>query len=215
MTRPTPFGLLGAAALSCALLGAALAQTAPDPAAVPPAPVAPAIAPAAPPAPAPTVPTAPEIPTPPPAVPTPPAAAPPVTPAPIIAAGPLNRERLQNATYVILPPVIQGNASLIGGNDLKEVLGAMSRDSQGALKRRYPGARFTADANTPGVIRVSPQMQAPSALVPWASIGARWILQSPGAPDLVLQQDFSLWSVYTHRADAANFVFDQLAQRLP
>ncbi|WP_164473360.1 hypothetical protein [Deinococcus psychrotolerans] len=189
MTRLSlnPLRLTSAAALSCALLGAALAQTAPDPAA-PPAPAA-ATAPA----------------------PTPPAPA----AAPVMAAGPLNREKLQNATYVILPPVIQGNASLIGGSDLKEVLGAMSRDSQGALKRHYPGASFTTDVNAPNVIRVSPQMQAPGALVPWANIGARWVIQAQGAPDLVLQQDFSLWSVYTHRADAANFVFDQLAQRLP
>lgn len=132
-----------------------------------------------------------------------------------MAVGPLNRERLQTATYVILPPVIQGNASLIGGSDMKEVLGAMSRDSQGALQRRYPGAHFTTDANVPNVVRVTPQMQAPSALVPWANVGARWVLQSQGSPDLVLQQDFSLWTVYLHRAEAANFVFDQLAQRLP
>ena len=58
-------------------------------------------------------------------------------------------------------------------------------------------------------------MQAPGALVPWANIGARWVFQAQGAPDLVLQQNFSLWTVYLHRAEAANFVFDQLAQRLP
>jgi len=157
---------------------------------------------------------------------TPPAAQPaPVTPAPAqqapaeaassVASGPLSRERLQTATYVILPPVVQGNASLIGGSDMQAVLGAMSRDSRGALHRRYPGAHFTTDANMPGVVRVTPQMQAPGALVPWANIGARWVFQAQGAPDLVLQQNFSLWTVYLHRAEAANFVFDQLAQRLP
>ncbi len=114
-----------------------------------------------------------------------------------------------------MPPVIQGNASLLGGSDMAAVMAAMSRDSAGALKRHYPGARFSADATTPGVIRVIPQMLAPSALVPWANIGARWTFQSQDAPDLVLQQEFSLWTVYLHRAEAANFVFDQLAQRLP
>ncbi len=150
---------------------------------------------------------------------TPPAAQPapaqPAEAASSVASGPLSRERLQTATYVILPPVVQGNASLIGGSDMQAVLGAMSRDSQGALHRRYPGAHFTTDANMPGVVRVTPQMQAPSALVPWANIGARWVFQAQGAPDLVLQQNFSLWTVYLHRAEAANFVFDQLAQRLP
>ncbi|WP_161881607.1 hypothetical protein [Deinococcus alpinitundrae] len=144
-----------------------------------------------------------------------PTSAPPVEATSTAASGPLSRERLQTATYIILPPVVQGNASLIGGSDMQSVLGAMSRDSQGALHRRYPGAHFTTDASMPGVVRVTPQMQAPSALVPWANIGARWVFQAQGAPDLVLQQNFSLWTVYLHRAEAANFVFDQLAQRLP
>ncbi|GAA3999663.1 hypothetical protein GCM10022631_08220 [Deinococcus rubellus] len=145
-------------------------------------------------------------------VPTP---APPAGAATSPSSGPLSRERLQAATYVILPPVVQGNASLIGSSDMQSVLGAMARDSQGAIHRRYPGAHFTDDANAPGVIRVTPQMLAPSALVPWANIGASWVFQAQGAPDLVLQQNFSLWTVYLHRAEAANFVFDQLAQRLP
>lgn len=187
-------------------LGAVSAQTAPaqvTPAA-PAAPVQPAPAQPAPIQPAPMQPA-----------PAPPTPTPPAKAASSVASGPLSRERLQTATYIILPPVVQGNASLIGGSDMQAVLGAMSRDSQGALHRRYPSARFTTDANLPGVVRVTPQMQAPGALVPWANIGARWVFQAQGTPDLVLQQNFSLWTVYLHRADAANFVFDQLAQRLP
>ncbi|AWN23911.1 hypothetical protein DKM44_12280 [Deinococcus irradiatisoli] len=151
----------------------------------------------------------------PPAVPAVPPAMPSVPLSPAPSAGPLNRERLQNATFVIMPPVVIGNASLLGGSDMAAVLGAMSRDSAGALKRHYPGAHFASDPAAPGVIRVTPQMLAPSALVPWATIGARWVFQAPGMPDLVLQQQFGLLTVYLHRAEAANFVFDQLAQQLP
>ena len=129
--------------------------------------------------------------------------------------GPLGRDRLQGATFVILTPVIQGNFSLVGGSDQAAIVAAMMRDSAGALKRHYPNAKFASDPALPGAVRVTPQMLAPSALVPWATIGARWVIQAQGAPDLVLHQNFSLWTVYLHRAEAANFVFDQLAQRLP
>lgn len=157
------------------------------------------------------------------AAPTPPAPAttapaPVAVPAPapeVIANGPLTRQRLQNGLYAVLPPVIQGNPNLVSGSDMASIVASMVRDSQGAIKRHYPAANFTSDTNAAGVIRVTPQMVTPSALVPWANIGAAWVIQSAGNPDLVLKQDFSLWAVYLHRADAANFVFDQLAQRLP
>ena len=172
--------------LTSALLGSAAAQS--QPVSPPPAPLSAAALPAAQPSPS--------------AQPTP-------------AAGPLGRDRLQGATFVILTPVIQGNFSLVGGSDQAAIVAAMMRDSAGALKRHYPNAKFASDPALPGAVRVTPQMLAPSALVPWANIGARWIIQAQGAPDLVLQQNFSLWTVYLHRAEAANFVFDQLAQRLP
>lgn len=128
----------------------------------------------------------------------------------------LNRERLQSATYVILPPVVQGNTNLVSGDQLKEVLAAMSRDSAGALKRRYPNAQFTEDMNAPNVIRVTPLMVAPSALVPWATLRSQLTLQdSVTGQQLVSKGSYGLLTVYNHRADAANFVFDQLTQQLP
>ncbi len=177
--------------LTSALLGSAAAQS--QPVSPPPAPLSAAL-PA-------TQPT--------------PSAQPSPSAQPTPAAGPLGRDRLQSATFVILTPVIQGNFSLVGGSDQAAIVAAMMRDSAGALKRHYPNAKFASDPALPGAVRVTPQMLAPSALVPWANIGARWIIQAQGAPDLILQQNFSLWTVYLHRAEAANFVFDQLAQRLP
>lgn len=131
-------------------------------------------------------------------------------------AAPLNRDRLQGATYVIMPPQVLGNTNLVNGDQLKEIIGAMSRDSAGALKRRYTGAQFGQDANAAGVIRVTPVMVAPNALVPWATIQGQLILQdSTTGQQLVSKGSYGLLAVYNHRADAANFVFDQLVQQLP
>lgn len=131
-------------------------------------------------------------------------------------AQPLNRDRLQGATYVIMPPVVQGNTGLVNADQLKEIIGAMSRDSANALKRRYAAAQFTQDVNAPNVIRVTPIMVAPNALVPWATLQGQLILQdSATGQQLVSKGSYGLLTVYNHRADAANFVFDQLTQQLP
>lgn len=135
-------------------------------------------------------------------------------PAPALAT-PLTHAGLQDATFVVLPPVIQGGNALVSGDQRSAILSAMSRDSAGAISRRYPGARFAADANLPGAVRVTPLLVAPGALLPWANFAAQLTLQSPGQPDLTLQQQFNVWTIYTHRAEAANFMFDQLARQLP
>ncbi|CAM3673493.1 hypothetical protein [Deinococcus frigens] len=127
---------------------------------------------------------------------------------------PWTTARLATATYVILDPQMTG-PSLIGGSDQSSVLAAMRRDSGGALKRRYPGATISADAANPQAIRVTPVLKTPSALLPWLKLTARLDFALPEGERISVGQDFTLWDVYQHRAEAANFVYDQLAQRLP
>ncbi|WP_188969148.1 hypothetical protein [Deinococcus aerolatus] len=122
--------------------------------------------------------------------------------------------RLSTATYVILDPQMTG-PNLLGGSDQGSVLAAMRRDSAGALKRRYPGATISLDAASPQAIRVTPVLQTPSALLPWLKLTARLDFTLPGGERVSVAQDFGLLSVWQHQAEAANFVYDQLAQRLP
>ncbi|OLV17935.1 hypothetical protein [Deinococcus marmoris] len=122
--------------------------------------------------------------------------------------------RLATATYVILDPQMVG-PNLLGGSDQASVLDAMRRDSGNALKRRYPGATISTDATNAGAIRVTPVLNTPSALLPWLKLTARLDLTLPEGDRVSVGQEFTLWDVYQHRAEAANFVYDQLAQRLP
>ena len=56
---------------------------------------------------------------------------------------------LQAATYVVLAPSLEGTPSALSPDQQKSVLSAMQRDLQGAMLRRYPGAKFVTDASTP------------------------------------------------------------------
>ncbi len=105
--------------------------------------------------------------------------------------------------------------NLLGGSDQASVLAAMRRDAGGALKRRYPGATISRDLASPQAIRVTPVLQTPSALLPWLKLTARLDFALPEGERVSVGQEFNLWSVYQHQAEAANFVYDQLTQRLP
>ncbi|QFP78295.1 hypothetical protein DAAJ005_08250 [Deinococcus sp. AJ005] len=115
---------------------------------------------------------------------------------------------------MILNPQMVG-PNLLGGSDQASVLDAMRRDSGNALKRRYPGATISTDAISAGAIHVTPVLNTPSALLPWLKLTARLDLTLPEGDRVSVGQEFTLWDVYQHRAEAANYVYDQLAQRLP
>ncbi|WP_261663732.1 hypothetical protein [Deinococcus sp. Marseille-Q6407] len=119
------------------------------------------------------------------------------------------------ATYVILNPQVNGNRSLVSAGDYQTVVKALANDSAGALKRRYPGATITTNANTPGAIQVTPVLNAPGALLPWAKFSAAMNLKLPSGRSVNVAQNFGVLEVYNHRADAANYIFDQLAKQLP
>lgn len=125
-------------------------------------------------------------------------------------------EGLSTATYVILAPEIQGNTNLVSGEQLQSVLKAMKTDSGGAIKRRYSGATIVADPNTPGAIKVTPVLFAPASLLPWATLNVQLLLDFPGGGRVVLNGDrLSVLTVYGHGGDAANFLFDGVASKLP
>lgn len=119
------------------------------------------------------------------------------------------------ATYVILSPQVNGNRSLVSGGDFQTVVRALSNDSAGAIKRRYPGATIATDPNTANAIQVTPVLNAPNALVPWAKLSASMNLKLPSGANVNLSRTFGLLEVYNHRADAANYMFDQIATQLP
>lgn len=131
------------------------------------------------------------------------------------AATALNRARLQNAVFVVMPGVIQGNVNLISKDQQVAMVAAIAHDSVNALKRRYPGAQITGDANTPGAIKLIPVLLAPGALVPWASVGAQWTLKAAGQPDLTVSQKFNLFEAYSHKDETFNYMFDKVAGQLP
>ncbi|MFD1730110.1 hypothetical protein ACFSC4_01735 [Deinococcus malanensis] len=90
-----------------------------------------------------------------------------------------NAQRLSSATYLILDPEIRGNPNLISGDQRQGVLKAMRKDSGDAIKRRYPKATITTDPKAAGVIRVSPELVAPGALLPWGKLTARLTFALP------------------------------------
>jgi hypothetical protein len=130
------------------------------------------------------------------------------------ATGAWNAQRLSNATYVILDPVIEGNQNLVSAEQRQSILAAMRRDSGGALKRRYPQATITATPSA-NAIQVRPVFVAPNALVPWNKLGARMEFQAPGGQRMTVSDTFGISVLLRYRAEFVNYMYDQLATRLP
>lgn len=122
---------------------------------------------------------------------------------------------LATARYVILDPRIEGNPNLLNSEQRVGILAAMRRDSAGAIKRRYPRATIVADAGTPGVIRVTPVLVTPNALVPWAKLTARLQFDLGGGQLVTLDDQFGLLTLWQQQGQAANYTYDRLVQRMP
>ncbi|SMB92232.1 hypothetical protein [Deinococcus hopiensis] len=131
---------------------------------------------------------------------------------------PVDLAKFATGKYVILEPQVQGNVTILNEQERGEVLGAMKRDSAGALKRRYPGATIVTDsaqAAQPDVIRVTPMIVAPPNLLPWSKLSAGLSFDLAGGQRVVLSDQYSIMAVWAHRFDAANFVYDGLLKKLP
>lgn len=126
-----------------------------------------------------------------------------------------NNAALASASYVILEPRIDGNANVLSADQQTGILAAMKRDSAGAIKRHYPNAQIVSDPNTPGAIKVTPTLTAPNALVPWAKVSARLDFQFPSGQTVAMVNTFGIMTLAQQSWNAANYAFDQLAQKLP
>ena len=124
------------------------------------------------------------------------------------------RAGLQAATYVVLAPSLEGNPAALSADQQKSVLSAMQRDLQGAMLRKYPAAKFVTDVSTPGAISLRPVLVVPASLLPWNSFQARVELSRSGG-SAVVKDNFGVLEVYNHQSDAANYLFDRLASKLP
>ncbi|WP_243398376.1 hypothetical protein [Deinococcus koreensis] len=124
-------------------------------------------------------------------------------------------QRLSQATYLILPPQIQGNQALISPEQRQGVLRAMHKDSGDALRRRYPEITLTQDQAASGAIRVTPILTSPAALVPWAKLNVSLTFDLPGGGQMVMRETTSLLTLVRQGPNAANYAFDQIARRLP
>lgn len=126
-----------------------------------------------------------------------------------------NGSSLSSATYVILDPQIQGNPNAVSAQQRQGVLEAMKRDSAGAIKRRYPNAVIATDPSTPGAVQVRPVLVTPSVLAPWNKLTAQLEFRLPAGNNVILKQDFGVLTLWQKQAEAANYMYDVLAQRLP
>lgn len=126
-----------------------------------------------------------------------------------------NGSSLSSATYVILDPQIQGNPNAVSAQQRQGVLEAMKRDSAGAIKRRYPNAVIATDSATPGAVQVRPVLVTPSVLAPWNKLTAQLEFRLPAGNNVILKQDFGVLTLWQKQAEAANYMYDVLAQRLP
>lgn len=125
-----------------------------------------------------------------------------------------NRGTLAKATFLVKDAQVSGNSKLVSDDQLKIILAAMKRDSQGALKRRYPGAKFTNDTRASGVIVVQPTLIAPSKLLPWAKLGLKYDLMLAEGT-VTLTGTFKVMELYTQRAQAMNYAADRLMSKMP
>ena len=123
-------------------------------------------------------------------------------------------QALGNASYAISEPVWEGSTSLVSAEQRAGIVAALRRDSEGALKRRYPQATFV-PAGTPGAVKVTPAIVAPGALVPWAKMTVRLDVELPSGNRASLGESFGLLTLWQQGAEAANYAFDQLARQLP
>lgn len=126
-----------------------------------------------------------------------------------------NGSSLSSATYVILDPQIQGNPNAVSAQQRRGVLEAMKRDSAGAIKRRYPNAVIATDPATPGAVQVRPVLVTPSVLAPWNKLTAQLEFRLPAGNNVIVKQDFGVLTLWQKQAEAANYMYDVLAQRLP
>lgn len=126
-----------------------------------------------------------------------------------------NGSSLSSATYVILDPQIQGNPNAVSAQQRQGVLEAMKRDSAGAIKRRYPNAVIATDSATPGAVQVRPVLVTPSVLAPWNKLTAQLEFRMPAGNNVILKQDFGVLTLWQKQSEAANYMYDVLAQRLP
>lgn len=131
------------------------------------------------------------------------------------APGGWTHQRLSRATYLILPPQIQGNQNLISAEQRQGVLRALRKDSGDAILRRYPNGRVTQEETAPGAVRVTPVLTAPAALVPWAKLSVSLSFDLPGGGRVVMNEPFGLMTLVRQGPQAANYAFDQIARRLP
>lgn len=126
-----------------------------------------------------------------------------------------NAAVLASAKYVILPPRIEGNVNLVTEEQRAAILDAMRRDAAAAIKRRYPKATFVTDPQTPDAIKVTPVLTAPKALVPWAKLTAHLYFDLGDGGRVAVNDQFGLLTLWQQQADAANYVYDRLAGKLP
>lgn len=124
------------------------------------------------------------------------------------------RASLQAATYMVLAPALEGHPEALKADQQKSVLTAMQHDLQGAVTRKYPNAKFVTDANTPGVIKLRPVLVVPATLGFFDRFQARVEFAQNGG-NAVVQDNFGVFEVFTHGANAANYLFDKLVGKLP
>jgi hypothetical protein len=124
-------------------------------------------------------------------------------------------ETLSRAQYLILDPRIEGNPGVVNDEQRAGILSAMRRDSGEAIRRRYPQATIVTGAEMPGAIRVTPVLVAPGTLVPWAKLSARLDFDLPDGGRVSLNDTFGLLILWQHQAEAATYVYGELAKRLP
>lgn len=122
---------------------------------------------------------------------------------------------LSSAKYVILDPRIEGNPNIVSGEQRAGILAAMRRDSAGAIKRRYPNATIVTDVQAPGVVRVTPVLVTPRALMPWAKLTARLQFDLGAGQRVTLDDQFGLLTLWQQQADAANYLYNELVKKLP
>jgi len=122
---------------------------------------------------------------------------------------------LAGASYVILPPRIEGNSKVLNAQQRQVILKSMRQDLAQAIKRRYPRATVVAEAGSGEAVKVTPVVEAPRALLPWTKLMVRLVFELRNGEHVVLKNQFNLLTLWRQQDNAARYVYDKMVKDLP
>lgn len=115
----------------------------------------------------------------------------------------------------MLEPQIEGNQQIVDQKDLPAILKALKGDSQKAIQKRYPKAKFVLDDKQPNLIKVTPVLAVPDMLLPWSQLKVKLNFQLASGHRARVEQVLNVMRLADQGPEAANYAFQKVVSKLP